>query len=197
MGWIKVNTDGASRGNPGRSAWAFCVRNEMGIVVQARAKEMNDPMSTNTEVEALAILQALRYLKNNQLDKIRIETDSLLLRNIIQMTWEVPWQIVTMVEEIWKLMEGKTVVIEHIYREGNKLADHLANLALDNGDVLFNSFQEMDCQGKRIVSSDKLQLPYLRIRKCNSMLIEASAAQQVMKTIPWKVRSREQLSGGN
>ncbi|XP_060190564.1 uncharacterized protein LOC132619785 [Lycium barbarum] len=61
IGWIKVNTDGASRGNSGRSSWAFCVRDERGDVIQAQARETEDPQSTNTEAEALAILQALRY----------------------------------------------------------------------------------------------------------------------------------------
>lgn len=32
-GWLKVNTDGASRGNPGRSSIGFCMRNELGDVV--------------------------------------------------------------------------------------------------------------------------------------------------------------------
>ncbi|XP_060190777.1 uncharacterized protein LOC132620077 [Lycium barbarum] len=59
IGWIKVNTDGASRGNPGRSSWAFCVRDERGDVIQAQAREIEDLQSTNTEAEALAILQAL------------------------------------------------------------------------------------------------------------------------------------------
>ncbi|XP_060187285.1 uncharacterized protein LOC132616711 [Lycium barbarum] len=166
IGWIKVNTDGASRGNSGRSSWAFCVRDERGDVIQAQAREIEDLQSTNTEAEALAILQALRYLKDSQWDQIRIETDSLLLKNSIQRTWEIPWQIITMVEEIWRISEEKVVVIEHIYREGNKLVDHLANLALDTGDIQFNSFHDMESHCKRIVNSDKLQLPCLRIRSC-------------------------------
>lgn len=30
-GWLKVHTYGTSRGNPGRSAFGFCVRNENGM----------------------------------------------------------------------------------------------------------------------------------------------------------------------
>lgn len=30
QGWIKYNTDGASKGNPGSSSWAFCLRNVKG-----------------------------------------------------------------------------------------------------------------------------------------------------------------------
>ncbi|XP_059290521.1 uncharacterized protein LOC132044056 [Lycium ferocissimum] len=166
-GWIKVNTDGASRGNPGRSSWGFCVRDENGDVIQAQAKEMEDHMSTNTQAETMAILQALRYLDDNQADRIVIETDSLILKNIIQRVWEVPWQIANMMEDIWTLIDGKTVVVDHIYREGNKVADHLANLALDRGEVVANNFQELDSHGRKLINSDKLEIPYLRIRKCS------------------------------
>ncbi|XP_059310943.1 uncharacterized protein LOC132062380 [Lycium ferocissimum] len=118
-GWIKINIDRTSRGNPTRSSWEICIRNEYGDVIQAQAKEMEDPQSTTTEAEALAILQALRFVRANPMDQIRIETDSLLVKNIIQRTWEVPWKVVSMVEEIWKIMEEKMVVVEYIYMERN------------------------------------------------------------------------------
>lgn len=40
-GWIKVNTDGASRGNLGRSLIGFVLRDEEGDVIYARGKEMH------------------------------------------------------------------------------------------------------------------------------------------------------------
>ncbi|XP_060170694.1 uncharacterized protein LOC132601635 [Lycium barbarum] len=115
-GWVTVNTDGASRGNPGRSSWGFCVRDEMGNLIQAQAQEMVNPLSTNTEAEAMAILQALRYLQNN------------LAENII----------VNMIEEVWRLIGNKTVVVQHIFV--NRMADYLANVALDRGAVVSRSW---------------------------------------------------------
>ncbi|MCE3216498.1 hypothetical protein HAX54_006712, partial [Datura stramonium] len=44
---------------------------------------------------------------------------------------------------------------------GNQLADHLANNALDHGDIAVHSFNELDTQGRKIINSDKLQCPYL------------------------------------
>ncbi|KAH0711868.1 hypothetical protein KY289_007827 [Solanum tuberosum] len=38
--WLKCNTNGISRGNPGRSSYVFCVRGEEGDVVYVKAKEM-------------------------------------------------------------------------------------------------------------------------------------------------------------
>ncbi|KAF3658017.1 hypothetical protein FXO38_13428 [Capsicum annuum] len=34
-GWVKYNPDRVSRGNPGRSSWAFCLRDEKGDLVYA------------------------------------------------------------------------------------------------------------------------------------------------------------------
>lgn len=34
-GWIKVNTDGACRGNPGRSSIGYCLRDEIGDIIYA------------------------------------------------------------------------------------------------------------------------------------------------------------------
>ncbi|XP_059306289.1 uncharacterized protein LOC132057691 [Lycium ferocissimum] len=34
---LKCNTDGASRGNPGRSSYAFCIRNHMGGLIYAQS----------------------------------------------------------------------------------------------------------------------------------------------------------------
>ncbi|XP_060194967.1 uncharacterized protein LOC132624163 [Lycium barbarum] len=165
-GWIKCNTDGAARGNPGRGSWGFCLRNENGDLIAAKAKELTNPASTNTQAEAMAILQAIKYVEEKQFQQILIETDSLLLMNCILKIWEVPWQIIEVVEEIWKRMQNRTFKITHIMREGNQLADHLANLALDEGEVDVESFQELGAKGRGLINNDKLELPYLRIKTC-------------------------------
>lgn len=71
--------------------------------------------------------------------------------------------IVNYLEEIREIMEACTTRVSHIFREGNRLADHLANYALDNGTFECDSFVQLDVQGRRIVNDDKLQCPYLRI----------------------------------
>ncbi|KAH0663239.1 hypothetical protein KY284_028170 [Solanum tuberosum] len=98
--WVKVNTDGASKGNPGRSSWGFCVRNNKGDVIQAQAKEIDEPLITNTQAETMALLHALKYIETAQLDKVIIEIDSLLLKNIVERVWKVPWKVVNILEEI-------------------------------------------------------------------------------------------------
>lgn len=147
-GWIKVNTDGASRGNPDRSAIDFSVRNEFGDLRYAIRKEINEV--SNTEAEAIAIVETPRLCRSHNYSHIWLQTDSMLLKNIIEGSWKSPWCIVEHVEEIMELIKGRNFRVSHIYREGNKLADHLANYALDVGTIECHEFWHLDSQGRRL-----------------------------------------------
>lgn len=68
------------------------------------------------------------------------------------------------VEEIKELMQINNIIVNHTLREGNKLADNLANYALDKGLIEAHCFEELDIQSRSIVNNDKLQCPYLRIK---------------------------------
>nr|XP_009624431.1 ribonuclease H-like [Nicotiana tomentosiformis] len=90
-GWVKINTDGASRGNPGRILIGFVLRDEEGDVRYARGKEIQE--TTNIEVEASAILEALRYYVHHGYSNILVQTDSMLMKNVIEGTWDPPWAV--------------------------------------------------------------------------------------------------------
>lgn len=47
-------------------------------------------------------------------------------------------------EEIRDLMSRGNVTVSHTFREGNRLADHMANYALDVGPVECHSFEDLD-----------------------------------------------------
>lgn len=51
-----------------------------------------------------------------------------------------------------------------MYREGNKLADHMANYALDIGIIECHGYCQFDIQGRRFVNDDKSQCPYLSVK---------------------------------
>lgn len=48
-----------------------------------------------------------------------METDSLVLKKVLDGIWEVPWSITTIVSAIQKLKRGQHVQIHHTFREGN------------------------------------------------------------------------------
>ncbi|XP_075080127.1 uncharacterized protein LOC142165483 [Nicotiana tabacum] len=90
-GWIKVNTDGASRVNPGRSSIGFCIRNENGDIVKSVGKEIEE--TTNTVAEAKAMVEALRFCRFQQYSHVWLHTDSMLLKKIMDGIWKPPWII--------------------------------------------------------------------------------------------------------
>ncbi|KAK6795234.1 hypothetical protein RDI58_008687 [Solanum bulbocastanum] len=58
-GWVKYNTDGASRGNPGVSSYAFCLRDDRGDIIYAEGATIES--TTSTVAEAKAILEASKH----------------------------------------------------------------------------------------------------------------------------------------
>ncbi|XP_075098931.1 uncharacterized protein LOC142175826 [Nicotiana tabacum] len=90
-GWLKVNTDGASRGNPGRSSIGFCIRNENGDIVKSVGKEIEE--TTNTIAEAKAMVEALRFCRFKQYSHVWLQPDSMILKKIMDGIWKAPWII--------------------------------------------------------------------------------------------------------
>ncbi|KAK6793920.1 hypothetical protein RDI58_007373 [Solanum bulbocastanum] len=116
--------------------------------------------TTNTEAEAIAIREAIAYGIAEGYARCIIERDSLLLKKILEGEWKTPWQINTIIEDIKEFMNYCDTEVHHIYREGNKLADYMANLALDwNGKQKFRGFKELTGEGKCIVNMDKALVP--------------------------------------
>jgi len=56
---INFDTDGASRGNPRQSSYAFCLRNDKRDMIYAEAATIQS--STSTEAKAKAILEASKH----------------------------------------------------------------------------------------------------------------------------------------
>nr|XP_016504630.1 PREDICTED: uncharacterized protein LOC107822596 [Nicotiana tabacum] len=161
--WYKCNTDGASRGNPGPSSYGFCVRDDRGDLVYAKAREIGE--TTNIVAEAKGMMEELIYCMEQQLHPLIMETDSLVMKNIIDDEWETPWCIGTEVRKIKEIKESYNVLFQHVYREGNKVADFLANhVFFFAGTVTFQSFHELPSEGKALINMDKAQIPNLRVR---------------------------------
>lgn len=112
----------------------------------------------------MAILEALNYCVHHQYTQVMLQTDSLLLMKVLEGLWTAPWNVAQLVEEINKVRQRCNVTISHILREGNSLADYLANYALDLGTIEAHSFIKPGTHGKRIVNNDKMQCPYLRVK---------------------------------
>ena len=131
---ILIQTDGASRGNPGLAAYGFVIFQD-GKVIYEEGKTLG--VTTNNVAEYTALKEALLFLRTNDnsddIEKLTIQADSLLV--IKQLTGEYKIKsaglipIYSQIKELLK--EYPEVSYEHIRREFNKKADSLCNMALD------------------------------------------------------------------
>ncbi|KAK4736948.1 hypothetical protein R3W88_000645 [Solanum pinnatisectum] len=162
-GWTKYSMDRASKGNPGESAHSFCLRNHEGNFLYAEANKMD--IKTKMEAETRAILNALRYCRTHDIKKVIMETDSLVLTNIIRHEWKAPWKQAEEIEEIQELLVSTEAYVKDIYRKANQLADALANEAYNQPGVSqWSHFHQLTRICKGVVNADKSGVPILRIK---------------------------------
>lgn len=69
-GWYKYDTDGASRGNPGLSSYAFFLRNDKGDIKYVEGAIIEN--TTNAIVGATTILEACKHCKQTYYNQIII-----------------------------------------------------------------------------------------------------------------------------
>ncbi|KAK4739460.1 hypothetical protein R3W88_003157 [Solanum pinnatisectum] len=160
---VKCNTDGAARGNPGASSISFVVRDEEGDLIYARAKGIG--IATNMEAEALALLEAVWYCQEKDLKEPIIETDSLVLKKMVDNQWKIPWELVERIEEIRKVIRSINASITHIFREGNCVADSLVNEVVESQETkCYYLFQELPSIIRKHLNMDKSQIPNIRMK---------------------------------
>jgi len=82
---IKIYTDGASRGNPGESAFAF-IFTEKGKVIFLSAEYIGS--ATNNIAEYMAIISALREAGEKNIDRASLISDSELVISQINGTYK-------------------------------------------------------------------------------------------------------------
>ncbi|XP_075081996.1 uncharacterized protein LOC142166499 [Nicotiana tabacum] len=133
-GWVKINTDGVSRGNPERSSIGFVLRNEQGDVLYASSKEIQE--GTNTEAEARAVLEALKYCAGHDYILIDLHTDSVLVKNVVEGVWSVPWAVAVLnkgCKEIRGVKERSSMEEE---KECSIIVCHLVQIPLEENLVV-------------------------------------------------------------
>ncbi|KAH0757706.1 hypothetical protein KY290_021199 [Solanum tuberosum] len=161
--WVKCNTDGSSKGNPGDSAYAFCIRDVRGDLIFAEAQQIG--ITTNIMAEAVAVLKALSYCRQSQHRKVIVETDSLGIRNFLLREWKIPWELSEILEDAIAMIEQEGIQVKHVFREGNQLADALANNAHNHTEKqVYNQFNQLPVICRKILNMDKRQVMSLRIK---------------------------------
>ena len=137
-----MNFDGASRGNPGPAG--------IGAVIFHNGKEIWASCQyigtkTNNQSEYSALILGLKEAVSRDIRNLHVYGDSQLVINQINGIYKVKNPGL---QELYQEVQGlkikfETIAFTHIYRDFNKRADHLSNMALDvldtNGDDIKNS----------------------------------------------------------
>lgn len=133
-----IFADGGSRGNPGPAGAGAIVRDEKGKIVAEISEFLGN--TTNNVAEYTGILSALETLLSLEGTdaseaSVVVKMDSMLVVKQMNGEYKIKHPNLTplaaRVKELSK--KFKSVSFAHVYREHNKEADRLANLAMDRG----------------------------------------------------------------
>jgi ribonuclease HI len=130
---IEIYTDGASRGNPGKSACSFVfVKNKKAIVLKA----FYLGTLTNNVAEYNGIIKALEEAKELNFNNIKIISDSKLVISQIKKEYKIKAKhLEELSKKVLEISENfEKLEFENVKRENKyiQLADKLCNILLDN-----------------------------------------------------------------
>lgn len=128
--WIKCNTDGASSGNPGTSSCGGVFRNVEADCIGCFSEPLG--VSTSFIAEMHGVMRATEIAKVKQWLNLWLETDSSLVVHAFKSKNQVPWQIRNRWSNALVIIRSMNFVVTHIFREGNQVADSLANYGLSS-----------------------------------------------------------------
>lgn len=150
MNAIKIYTDGAARGNPGPGGYGVL------LLSGQHKKELSGGFryTTNNRMELLAVIEALRAIKKNELP-VTIYSDSQYVVNAISKGWLNTW-IKTNFKgdkknpDLWKIFYelSKQFVINMVWVKGhadnayNNRCDELATSAADGKNLAVDEWYE-------------------------------------------------------
>lgn len=127
-GWVKLNTDGCSKGNPGPATGGSVVRFDSGEVLWSQTNFYGT--TSNMVFEAKALLQGIQTCINKGVIRVMIEVDSLILKRIIEGKIDVPWVITYEFRHIKCLLASIEYRISHVFHEDNQAADVIPRIPI-------------------------------------------------------------------
>jgi ribonuclease HI len=131
---VKVFTDGASKGNPGKAAIGILITDENNEELLTHNEYIGE--TTNNVAEYKAFLKSLDLLKQlSNIDRIEFFADSELMVKQLNGKYKVKdAKLNVLYNETKNKLSGLNIMhtISYIPRTENKIADRLANEAIKN-----------------------------------------------------------------
>ncbi|KAM5549758.1 hypothetical protein ABKV19_000926 [Rosa sericea] len=128
---LKVNTDGAARGTPGLAGYGGIFRDHLGNCMGCFAGSMG--IATALEAELQAIIHAVTIASGKGWTSLWIECDlAVAIHFLANKNCSVPWRLTVDWSNCCTILSSMQIRFSHIYREGNQVADCLANYGVDH-----------------------------------------------------------------
>jgi probable phosphoglycerate mutase len=132
-GWVTAHCDGGARGNPGPAGYGAVLQDDSGRVLAELSEFLGH--RTNNFAEYAGLLGCLDWALLHQVPRLRVVSDSLLMVKQIQGKFKINspdlkplWE-----EARRRIAQLDRFEITHALRHKNKVADRLANEAMDRG----------------------------------------------------------------
>ncbi|KAH9293663.1 hypothetical protein KI387_041132, partial [Taxus chinensis] len=129
---VKLNFDGASKGNLGLAGGGGILRNNEGDWLFVYVGPLG--WQTNNMAEARALLWGVLLAKEKGFKDIQIEGDSLIIINALNNQGSINWPLRNILNDVKETLKYFVKVsYNHTLRQGNKCVDKMANYrALSN-----------------------------------------------------------------
>ncbi len=130
---LVASIDGGARGNPGPAGYGVLLQDQSGTKVDTLHEYLGE--QTNNFAEYSGLVAALEYALKHGHRNLKVRSDSELLVKQIKGEYKVRsealFDIYREAKELIRKLES--FHIQHVFREQNREADRLANLAMDQG----------------------------------------------------------------
>lgn len=127
-----VETDGASRGNPGLAGAGIIIRDGQGHAIETRHEFLG--VATNNEAEYRALIEGLKAVARHNPASVTVRMDSELVVKQMNGQYRVRHpDLLPLYSKAADLVSAlPAVTFVHVRRERNPGADKLANMAIDS-----------------------------------------------------------------
>jgi probable phosphoglycerate mutase len=131
--WVTAHCDGGSRGNPGPAGYGAVIEDAQGTVLAELSEFVG--IQTNNFAEYSGLLGVLKWAVQRNIKRLRVISDSELMVKQMQGKYKVASPILRPLYEEAKRLSHRVESFDmrHTLRGGNKVADRLANEAMDKG----------------------------------------------------------------
>lgn len=128
-----AHCDGGARGNPGPAGYGAVITTQDGTVLAELSEFLG--FKTNNFAEYSGLLGVLQWVLDNGHTRLEVVSDSLLMVNQVQGRYKVNSPDLKPLHEEARRRIAKlgSFRISHALRHKNKVADRLANEAMDRG----------------------------------------------------------------